>query len=205
MQNFRSLGVFCLWEVSVYCFRLWCKSEPFVSKYCHVRCGVMIMDGSLLKQGCCLEWRKIGPCGPWALNHPFHPAVCHFLLKNTVKPIAKEYSSDVEAQRTGKELWKHKWLVLQKRPDVLSFFFYFFFLFFLLGLIIANSAWNRASCWSVEFSNALLPWEQHSKNWSTLPVDHMGILKLRWLRSKPVCAKHLTISSLKTEVLQHLV
>ena len=91
-----------------------------MSEYCYVRCGVMIMDGSLLKQTCSLELRKIDP---WTLSHPFHAASCHFPLRNSVRLIATRHRSDVETQRTGKGLWKHKWLVLQKRPEIPSFVF----------------------------------------------------------------------------------
>ncbi|KAK2531269.1 hypothetical protein Q9966_008606 [Columba livia] len=70
----------------------------------------MIMDGSLLKQSCSLELRKVNP---WTLSHPFHAAACHFLLKNSVRPIATRHRSDVETQRTGKELWKHKCYVMK--------------------------------------------------------------------------------------------
>jgi len=75
----------------------------------------MVIDSSLLKQSCSLELRKIAP---WTLSHPFHAAACRFLLKNSMRPMAMRHRSDVETQRTGKELWKHKWLVLQKRPEI---------------------------------------------------------------------------------------
>lgn len=92
-----------------------------MSKYCHVMCGVRTMDGSLLKQSCSVELRKTHP---WTLSHSFHAAACHVLLKNSMRPIAMRHRSDVETQKTGKELWKHKWLVLQKKARNTLFFFF---------------------------------------------------------------------------------
>lgn len=122
-----------------------------MSKYCHVRCGVIIMDGSLLKQGCCLEGRKIGP---WTLNHPFHPAVI-FFWRTLWSPWA----------RSTAQMWKHKGLEKNcgningwyyKRGQTYLLFFFFFFTFFLLFIftgsdIIANSAWTElpAEVWNL--------------------------------------------------------